>query len=210
MIGVRVAAALLLCLLDASPRGPAAPEARYGQLVDAALADTGAIWPVPKALVFGVMRQESAFDPRAVSKAGARGLMQLMPYNAAKVGLAPEDLFDPGRNIVAGVRLLAVLLRYYQGDVISTLIAYNSHPRELGSPVPNNGETPDYCLRVLAYYQEYLARYPLPVAPARTQVETGSLDPAPAAPLAIHWVPAPPAGARSVVHAPSKPVSQPR
>lgn len=118
--------------------------------IDAALAETVGIFPVPKALVVAVISVESGFRPRAVSRAGAKGLMQLMPYTARRVGIAERDLFDPWKNILGGVRLLAVLLRHYDGDVISALVAYNARPRRLYARVPRNGETPAYVWRVLA------------------------------------------------------------
>jgi soluble lytic murein transglycosylase-like protein len=118
--------------------------------IDAALTATAAIYPVPKALVIGVISVESGFRPRAISRAGAKGLMQLMPYTARRVGIAERDLFDSSKNILGGVRLLAVLLRHYDGDVVSTLVAYNAHPRRVFAPIPRNGETPAYVWRVLA------------------------------------------------------------
>jgi soluble lytic murein transglycosylase-like protein len=118
--------------------------------IDAALAETAAIYPVLKALVVAVISVESGFRSRAVSHAGAKGLMQLMPYTARRVGVAERHLFDPAQNILGGARLLAVLLRHYDGDVISALVAYNARPRKLFAPIPRNGETPMYVWRVLA------------------------------------------------------------
>lgn len=118
--------------------------------IDAALAETAAIYPVPKALVVAVISVEIRFRPRAVSPAGAKGLMQLMPYTARRVGIGEQELFKPRRNVLAGVRLLAVLLRHYEGDGISALVAYNARPRRLFARLPTNGETPKYVWRVLA------------------------------------------------------------
>jgi soluble lytic murein transglycosylase-like protein len=101
-----------------------------------------------------VISVESSFRPRAVSRAGAKGLMQLMPYTARRVGIAERDLFDPAKNILGGVRLLAVLLGHYDGDVISALVAYNARPRRVLAPIPRNGETPAYVWRVLARARE--------------------------------------------------------
>jgi soluble lytic murein transglycosylase-like protein len=81
--------------------------------------------------------------------------MQIMPATAAKVGIPAANLEKPASNILAGVRLLAVLLRYYRGDLISALVAYNARPRNLLAPLPNNGETPQYVSRVLHYYARY-------------------------------------------------------
>ena len=102
------------------------------------------------------MHAESAFNPRALSRTGAIGLMQLMPFNASRVGLTQADLWNPRLNILAGVRLLAVLLAHYQGDLISTLVAYNAGPRKPLAPIPQNGETPEYVRRVLTFYVQYL------------------------------------------------------
>jgi len=129
--------------------------------IDAALAETSVIYPVPKALVVAVISVESGFRPRAVSRAGAKGLMQLMPYTARRVGIAERELFDPRRNVLGGVRLLAVLLRHYEGDVISALVAYNARPRRLFAPIPRNGETPAYVWKVLAAARRWSASTPI-------------------------------------------------
>ncbi len=81
--------------------------------------------------------------------------MQVMPANARRLGLTTHDLLDPAKNILAGVRLLAVLLRHCRGDVVSALVAYNTRPRPLFAPLPRNGETPAYVWRVLAFYEQY-------------------------------------------------------
>jgi soluble lytic murein transglycosylase-like protein len=58
----------------------------------------GAPYPVPKALVVAVISVESGFRPRAISRAGAKGLMQLMPHTAERVGISERDLFDPAKT----------------------------------------------------------------------------------------------------------------
>ena len=137
-----------------------APDDRYDALIRDAIAEAHGRHPPPLALVKAVIRQESAFRAGAVSKAGARGLMQVMPATAKRVGVRPEDLFDPAQNIRAGVRLLSVLLDHYRGDVISALVAYNARPRNLFAPIPRNGETPGYVWAVLAYYERYSGQRP--------------------------------------------------
>ena len=144
---------LTLALVVAS--SPPPPDMRYDREIAAAIEDVRDVHHVPAALVKAVITQESSWNPRAVSRAGALGLMQLLPATAAKVGVSREELFDPAKNILAGVRLLAVLLRHYRGDVISALTAYNARPRQLFAPIPHNGETPGYVKAVLAYYSRY-------------------------------------------------------
>jgi soluble lytic murein transglycosylase-like protein len=110
---------------------------------------------MPSSFIKAVIQRESGFNPAAVSKAGAIGLMQVMPANAPRVGLSKEALWEPRNNILAGVRLLAVLLRHYQGDVISALVAYNARPRPRLAPLPDNGETPPYVLAVLRSWAKF-------------------------------------------------------
>jgi hypothetical protein len=127
----------------------------YAGAIAAAVRDVADLYPVPPALVKAVIRRESAFNPRAKSRVGAIGLMQLMPFNARKVGLRESELWDPERNILGGTRLLAALLRYYNGDMVAALAAYNAKPRNPFAPLPRNGETPEYVTMVLRYYDEY-------------------------------------------------------
>jgi soluble lytic murein transglycosylase-like protein len=150
MLGIAILVAALIH--SATPE----VELRFDGAIRDAVADTARVWAVPVELVRAVIKQESAFNPRAISSCGARGLMQVMPFNAAKVGLAgPDELWEPAKNILAGVRLLAVLLKYYRGDVVASLVAYNAGPRAEGTPVPSNGETPGYVLNILRFWMEY-------------------------------------------------------
>ena len=141
-------------ILDEHVRGGMREDA-YAQPIAAAVQDVADLYPVPPALVKAVIRRESAFNPRARSRVGAIGLMQLMPFNARKVGLREAELWDPERNILGGTRLLAALLRYYNGDMVAALAAYNAKPRNPFAPLPKNGETPEYVTMVLRYYDEY-------------------------------------------------------
>ena len=125
----------------------------YDREIQTATAGVSAIWPVPASFVKAVIHRESAFQPKALSPAGAVGLMQVMPANAGRLGVTPAQLWIPRTNILAGTRLLAVLLRHYRGDVISTLVAYNAGPRRPLAPVPENGETPRYVRGVLASWR---------------------------------------------------------
>jgi hypothetical protein len=135
--------------------GGGSREDAYAGAIAAAVRDVADLYPVPPALVKAVIRRESAFNPRARSRVGAIGLMQLMPFNARKVGLRESELWDPERNILGGTRLLAALLRYYNGDMVASLAAYNAKPRNPFAPLPKNGETPEYVTMVLRYYDEY-------------------------------------------------------
>jgi soluble lytic murein transglycosylase-like protein len=152
-------AALTLAAVGAPTRaaaiGALENEHAFDATIAAAIAETRHIYPVPADLVRAVMRQESGFSPAARSRAGAVGLMQVMPFNAEALGVRVDELKDPGKNVLAGARMLAVLLAHYKGDVISALVAYNARPRKLGAPLPRNGETPEYVHAVLSFWRYY-------------------------------------------------------
>jgi hypothetical protein len=130
-------------------------EHRYDAEIAEAVGDVQDVFPVPATLVKAVIKRESNFNPQAISPAGAIGLMQLMPYNAEHVGVHSSELWVPSKNILAGVRLLAVLLAHYQGDLVSALVAYNAGPRRPFAPIPQNGETPSYVTAVIRYWREF-------------------------------------------------------
>lgn len=101
------------------------------------------------ALLRAVARQESAFQPCAVSRAGAMGLMQLMPETAANLGVA--DPFDPEQSILGGARYLRLLLDRFDNDLALTLAAYNAGPARVESygGIPPIRETQNYVTRIL-------------------------------------------------------------
>src|SRR5262249_36232597 len=103
-------------------------------------------------LVKSVVLIESAFDPRAVSRKGARGLMQLMPEPAQRYGV--PDLFDPAETISAGTRPLAYLLSLYGGDTARALAAYNAGEAAVAryGGIPPYAETKLYVHKGLAAY----------------------------------------------------------
>ena len=108
-------------------------------------------------LIKAVIKAESNFNPRAVSSAGAQGLMQLMPATAR--GLGVTDSFDPEQNVMAGTRFLKDMLHRYGGNVDDALAAYNWGPgnvdRHGSERLPR--ETRVYLGKVKEYYAQYLS-----------------------------------------------------
>jgi soluble lytic murein transglycosylase len=107
-------------------------------------------------LIKAMIRVESSFNHRAVSRAGAKGLMQVMPDNFAELGI--RDPFDPYQNIMGGVRYLRKMLNQYNGDLQLALAAYNAGPNavdQYGRRIPPYAETVDYVRKVMKYYIVY-------------------------------------------------------
>jgi soluble lytic murein transglycosylase-like protein len=113
---------------------------------------------VPPRLVAAIVAVESEFNPRAVSRRGAQGLMQLMPATAASVDV--QDSFDARENIEGGVRHLRALMDRYQNDLPVVLAAYNAGDRAVLAHhgVPPYRETRQYVIRVLRRYDREAAR----------------------------------------------------
>ncbi|MBZ5700561.1 MAG: lytic transglycosylase domain-containing protein [Acidobacteriia bacterium] len=135
---------------------PAADDekAPYHDLIQAAALRNG----VDPDLVTSVIAAESGFDARAVSRRNARGLMQLLPETAQRLGV--KDIFDPRENIEGGTRYLRELLERYHQDVVLALAAYNAGPervRQFGR-VPPYAETQSYVQRVKRNYQQQKAQ----------------------------------------------------
>ena len=122
------------------------PETPYGDLIYAA-AERHSLNP---ALVAAVVRAESAFNPKAVSVKGARGLMQLMPATGRRFGLAVDDAFDPAKNLDAGTRYLRWLVDRFEGRLSHSLAAYNAGEGAVDryDGVPPYGETRRYLRRI--------------------------------------------------------------
>jgi soluble lytic murein transglycosylase-like protein len=112
--------------------------------------EISARYGVDPVLVESVIRAESAFNPTAVSRAGARGLMQLMPKTALALGV--RDSFNPRENIEGGVRHLRYLLDRYPGNVALAVAAYNAGEGAVDSHrgIPPYAETQQYVQRVLS------------------------------------------------------------
>lgn len=110
------------------------------------------------ALIRAIIKAESDFDPRAVSRAGAIGLMQLMPQTAVKLDV--RDLYDPEDNIGGGTKYLRQLLDRFRGNLPLALAAYNAGERVIDRyrTLPPIDETRQYVRKVLRYYRLFLAR----------------------------------------------------
>jgi soluble lytic murein transglycosylase-like protein len=114
---------------------------------------------VPAELVRAVIVVESAFNPHAVSKRGAQGLMQLRPATARRYGVS--DAFNPEQNIMAGAHYLRDLLTRYGNDLELTLAAYNAGEdavERYGHSIPPFAETRHYVPTVLRIYHSLLSQ----------------------------------------------------
>lgn len=111
---------------------------------------------LPLPLLHAVITAESAYDPEAVSRAGAVGLMQLMPDTARRYGVGNRR--NPSDNINGGTRYLRDLLKMFNNNVILALAAYNAGENAVirsGNQVPPYEETRRYVQKVIDYYKEY-------------------------------------------------------
>jgi soluble lytic murein transglycosylase-like protein len=123
----------------------------FATQIDAAAQKYG----VDPALLRGLIKQESGFNPNAGSSAGAQGLTQLMPGTARSLGCT--NPLDPTQSIDAGAKYLRQQLDAFGGDVRKALAAYNAGPGAVQryGGVPPYGETQNYVQKVMAYADEY-------------------------------------------------------
>jgi len=126
-------------------------EDQFDHLIEEAARQYG----VDFALIKAIIRAESSFDPRAVSRVGAMGLMQLMPNTADYLSVI--DAFDPRENIDAGVRHFRELLETFQNDLKLSLAAYNAGKNAVLQfrSIPPYDETRRFVKKVLSFYRTY-------------------------------------------------------
>lgn len=162
----RVAADEVTRFVAAHPEGEAPASARdnpnyaglsrgrsvSGEQIDNAINEAAARNGVDPNLVRAIVKVESNFNPRAVSRKGAMGLMQLMPSTARSLNVA--NPFDPAQNIEGGVRHFRSLMDTFGGDLELSLAAYNAGAKAVqkSGGVPNYTETQDYVRRITDLY----------------------------------------------------------
>jgi soluble lytic murein transglycosylase-like protein len=131
--------------------GPGMDANRFDRYIDEAAGLHGLDSPLIKA----VIRAESAFNPKAVSKKGALGLMQIMPGNLKAFQV--HDPFDPWQNIMGGARYLKALIKRFDGQLPLALAAYNAGPRAVTyyRGIPPIPETEAYVKKVMKYFYLY-------------------------------------------------------
>jgi hypothetical protein len=122
---------------------------------DSLISEFSKKYQVDFALIKAIIRAESGFNPGAVSRKGARGLMQLMPETASR--LKVSNSFNPRENIEGGVRYFKYLLSLFNDDLRLSLAAYNAGENIVAEvrSIPPYRETVDYVRKVLGYYQSY-------------------------------------------------------
>ena len=131
-----------------APRSATDPNQSVSEVVNSA----SAAYHLDPDLVNSVIRAESGFNARAVSRKGAQGLMQLMPGTASRLGVT--DAFDPLANVGGGSRYLRELMERYHFDLVKALAAYNAGPQRVEQfrGVPPYSETRAYVARIVHDY----------------------------------------------------------
>jgi transglycosylase-like protein with SLT domain len=143
---------------DVFVSAPPVPVAKgpFRDLIEAAASR----YNVDAELIASVIAAESNFEPKAISRRNARGLMQLLPETAARLGV--HNIFDPAENIDAGTHYLSDLLARYKNDLALTLAAYNAGPLRVQQygHVPPFSETQLYVRKVRSAYAKRKAAIP--------------------------------------------------
>ena len=125
---------------------------RYDPYIREASELYGLSYPLLKAII----KAESDFNPRAVSRKGALGLMQLMPENVKRMNIS--DPFDPWENIMGGARYFRQMLDRFKGKLSLSLAAYNAGPTTVeryNNQIPPYKETENYVEKVMRFYYSY-------------------------------------------------------
>ncbi len=124
---------------------------KYDHFISDAAEQTG----VDSRLLKAMIKAESDFDPRAVSRKGAMGLMQIMPENFKMLNL--KNPFDPWQNIMAGAQYFQKMYERFNGKLALSLAAYNAGPTAVDryKRIPPYQETEEYVRRVLRYYRTF-------------------------------------------------------
>lgn len=143
---------------DRVPATDRSPERffKYDQFVQQA----AELYQIPAALIRAIVKTESDFDPRVVSTAGARGLMQLMPATQQDMGVTA--VFEPRDNIFGGTRFLRLLANRFDGDLLLTVAGYHAGPGavEKYDGIPPYETTQQYVQMVLKNYNRYKVSFP--------------------------------------------------
>jgi soluble lytic murein transglycosylase-like protein len=141
---------------DVVPATDRSPDryARYDPYID----EAARLYALPAALIRAVIKVESDYDPRVVSCAGAKGLMQLMPE--VQTDQRVEHVFEPRENILGGSRLLRVNANHFKGDLVLTIAAYHAGRGavEKYHGMPPYETTQEYVRMVLKYYYQFKSR----------------------------------------------------
>ena len=123
---------------------------------DPVIRSAARIYQLPYTLLHAVITAESFYDPDAISRAGAVGLMQLMPETAKRYGVSNRR--DPKQSIDGGTRYLSHLLKLFNNDVMLALAAYNAGEnavKKYDNKIPPYKETRNYVNKVIKYYKQY-------------------------------------------------------
>lgn len=126
------------------------------QSFDSFIRQAADLYGVSYPLLKAIIKAESDFNPRAVSKKGALGLMQIMPENIKALNIS--DPFDPGENIMGGARYFRAMLDRFEGHLPLSLAAYNAGPTAVeryNNQIPPYKETEEYIERVLKFYYSF-------------------------------------------------------
>ena len=124
---------------------------RYENIINRASKKFG----IDAQLIKAIIMAESSFNPYAISKSGAKGLMQLMPVTANDMRV--ENPFDPEDNILGGTKYLSMLLKRFNNDKKLALAAYNAGPKTVddNNSIPQNPQVREFVDKVMRYYTEF-------------------------------------------------------